>query len=306
MTILPETADAGSDNTLKSRERDPRGDAGQDASIARRMAKDPSNEQARLDAAVDASMDASDPPTISQPGRSDPAPSSGYDAEAEAGRASGIKAVLFDIDGTLVDSNDMHVLAWEEAFASVGAHFDRSTIHDQIGKGTDMLVPALMPDLDDGAIERLGEVHGRIFRDKFLQEAKPFPQAHDLLAHVHQAGQKVVLASSASGAELEHYTELLGAGDLASATTSSDDVEQTKPAPDIFSKALAKLPGVSAEAIVVGDTPYDIEAATKSGIASVAVRSGGFPDEALSKAGAVAIYDDVAALLADYDSSRLV
>ena len=247
------------------------------------------------------------PASTGQPDRSDPAPSSDHDAEAKVRGADGIEAVLFDIDGTLVDSNDMHVLAWEEAFASIGATFDRSVIHDQIGKGTDMLVPALMPDLDEAAIERLGDVHGRIFKEKFLEEVRPFPRAHDLLAHVHQAGQMVVLASSASGAELEYYLALLGAGDLVAATTSSDDVAQTKPAADIFSKALAKLPGVSADrAIVVGDTPYDIEAAAKVGIASIAVRSGGFSDDVLSSAGAIAIYDDVAALLADYGHSPLV
>lgn len=217
-----------------------------------------------------------------------------------------IKAILFDIDGTLVDSNDMHVLAWEEAFAGVSISFDRQVLHDQIGKGTDMLVPTLLPDLDEAAQERLGEAHGSIFKVKFLSEAKPFPQARDLLAFAHGRGQKVVLASSASSAELDHYLDLLGARDLVDATTSGDDVKQTKPAPDIFATALAKLPGVSAsEAIVVGDTPYDIEAARKCGIAAVAVRSGKFTDEVLQAAGAVAIYDDVAALLADYGASPL-
>ncbi len=217
-----------------------------------------------------------------------------------------IKAILFDIDGTLVDSNDMHVLAWEEAFAGIGASFDRQVLHDQIGKGTDMLVPTLLPDLDEAAREKLGDAHGSIFKAKFLSEAKPFPQAHDLLAYAHGRGQQVVLASSASSAELDHYLDLLGARDLVDATTSSDDVKQTKPAPDIFATALAKLPGVSAgEAIVVGDTPYDIEAARKCGIAAVAVRSGKFADEVLQAAGAVAIYDDAAALLADYGASPL-
>jgi HAD superfamily hydrolase (TIGR01509 family) len=217
-----------------------------------------------------------------------------------------IKAILFDIDGTLVDSNDMHVLAWEEAFAGIGATFDRQVVHDQIGKGTDMLVPTLLPDLDEAAQEKLGDAHGRIFKAKFLGEAKPFKQAHDLLAHAHGLGQLVVLASSASGAELEHYLDLLEARALVAATTSSDDVERTKPAPDIFATALAKLSGIDAkQALVVGDTPYDIEAAGKCGIAAVALRSGKFPDEVLRAAGAVAIYDDAAALLAGYADSPL-
>ena len=217
-----------------------------------------------------------------------------------------IKAILFDIDGTLVDTNDMHVLAWEEAFAGVGASFDRQIIHDQIGKGTDMLVPTLLPDLGDDQVDKLGDAHGAIFKAKYLETSKPFTQAHDLLAYAHDLGQRVVLASSASGPELDHYIDLLDARDLVTATTSSDDVEKTKPAPDIFATALGKLPGLDpSDVIVVGDTPYDIEAAVKCGIAAVAVRSGKFADEQLRDAGAVAIYDDVAALLAGYATSPL-
>lgn len=217
-----------------------------------------------------------------------------------------IKAVLFDIDGTLVDSNDYHVTAWEEAFAEVGSRFERQVIHDQIGKGTDMLVPTLLPDTDEESQEKLGEAHGEAFKSKFLNEVKPFPMARELLQRVQQAGQQVVLASSASKAELDHYLELLDASDIVSATTSADDVENTKPAPDIFATALKKTGSLAPdEVIVVGDTPYDIEAAKKCGIAAIGLRSGKFPDEALRQAGAIALYDDVAALLRDYDRSPL-
>ncbi|WBH16229.1 HAD family hydrolase [Sphingomonas radiodurans] len=217
-----------------------------------------------------------------------------------------IRAVLFDIDGTLVDSNDLHVIAWQEAFASIGERFERSVIHDQIGKGTDMLVPTLLPDADQATQDALGEAHGSNFKERFLAQVKPFPGAHDLLARVHADGKKVVLASSASAEELEHYTGLLDARDLVDATTSADDVENTKPAPDIFATALKKIAPLTAEeVIVVGDTPYDVEAAGKCGIATIALRSGGFPDSALREAGAVALYDDVAALLRDYQDSPL-
>jgi HAD superfamily hydrolase (TIGR01509 family) len=217
-----------------------------------------------------------------------------------------IKAILFDIDGTLVDSNDMHVLAWEEAFAGIGEKFDRRVIHDQIGKGTDMLVPTLLPHLDEAAEAKLGDVHGSIFKAKFLSKAKPFPMARDLLAHAHNRGQQVVLASSASQAELDHYLGLLDARELVKTTTSGDDVKKTKPAPDIFAMALHKLSGIGAdEVIVVGDTPYDIEAAGKCGIAAIGLRSGKFCDQALRGAGAVEIYDDAAALLAGYANSAL-
>jgi HAD superfamily hydrolase (TIGR01509 family) len=216
-----------------------------------------------------------------------------------------ITAILFDIDGTLVDSNEMHVLAWEEAFAGIGECFQRTVIHDQIGKGTDMLVPTLLPDIDEDGQESLGETHGAIFKTKYLDTVRPFAGAHDLLAKAHAAGQRVVLASSASEAELEHYLDLLDARAIVDTTTSSDDVEKTKPAPDIFATALKKLGADPAEVMVVGDTPYDIEAAAKCGIAAVALRSGGFADDVLDGAGAVAIYDDAAALLAGYDASPL-
>lgn len=217
-----------------------------------------------------------------------------------------IKAVLFDIDGTLVDSNDYHVEAWQEVFRDLGATFDNQTVHDQIGKGTDMLVPTLLPDMDEAAQEKLGEAHGAAFKGRFLDQVKPFSGAHDLLARVKAAGAKVALASSASAGELDYYLDLLDARDLVAVTTTSDDVENTKPAPDIFATALKKLaPLTAAEVIVVGDTPYDIEAAGKCGIAAVGLRSGRFADATLLEAGAVALYDDVAALLAGFDASPL-
>lgn len=217
-----------------------------------------------------------------------------------------IKAILFDIDGTLVDSNDLHVLAWEAAFAGEGHRFDRQVLHDQIGKGADNLVPTLLPGSDEATAERLGDAHGAVFKDKYLATARPFPHARDLLAHAHAAGCKLVLASSASQAELDHYLDLLDARDLITATTSIDDVKNSKPAPDIFATALGKLDGIDArDVIAVGDTPYDVESAGKCGIATVGLRSGNFPDEALRTAGAAAVYDDVAALLAGYDGSPL-
>ncbi|MGF7151916.1 HAD superfamily hydrolase (TIGR01509 family) [Sphingomonas zeicaulis] len=217
-----------------------------------------------------------------------------------------IKAVLFDLDGTLVDSNDMHVSAWHEAFAGIGVSLDRRVIHDQIGKGADMLVPTLLPALDEAGQKGLGEAQGRIFKDRFRDKVRPFPGAHDLLAQAYRNGQKVVFATSASKSDLDHYVELLDARDLVCGMTSAEDVEHTKPAPDIFAMALAKVEPLSPEeALVIGDTPYDIEAAAKCGIRTVAVRSGRFSDVTLLSAGAIAIYDDAATLLADYANSPL-
>lgn len=217
-----------------------------------------------------------------------------------------IKAILFDIDGTLVDSNAFHVTAWQEAFATIGKSFDPQVIHDQIGKGTDMLVPTLLPGIDADAQEKLGETHGEIFKAKFLDRVQPFADARAILARVQADGLRVVLASSASKQELDHYIDLLDAQEIVSETTSADDVERTKPATDIFATALEKVaPLAPDEVMVVGDTPYDIEAARKCGIAAIGVRSGGFADEALTDVGAVALYDDVAHLLRDYAQSPL-
>jgi HAD superfamily hydrolase (TIGR01549 family) len=217
-----------------------------------------------------------------------------------------VDAILFDIDGTLVDSNEQHVLAYEEAFALVGASFSRQAIHDQIGKGSDMLLPALMPNADEATHEQIGRDQVEIYMRKYLPHVRPFPGARDLLVRAFDAGQKLVLASSASKDCLEQYLDLLAVRDIVAATTSADDVEHTKPAPDIFAAALGKLEPIKPEqAMVVGDTPYDIQAAAKCGLGSIGVRSGKFSDEVLMNAGAVALYDDVAALLADYENSPL-
>ncbi|MET1754448.1 HAD family hydrolase [Novosphingobium sp. RD2P27] len=217
-----------------------------------------------------------------------------------------IRAVFFDIDGTLVDSNDYHVSAWKEAFASEGFHFDRAAIHSQIGKGGDMLIPSLLPDADEALRTRLQQMHGEIFKGQFLERVKPFPQARELLARTGEAGKRVLLASSAHEGELEHYQDLLDARELVAASTSADDVEHTKPAPDIFAAALKKVAPLGPdEVIVVGDTPYDIEAASQCGIAAIGLLSGGFPEEALRKSGAIAVYEDVAALLGDFGGSPL-
>ena len=217
-----------------------------------------------------------------------------------------IKAVLFDVDGTLVDSNDFHISAWQEAFKGAGLSFDRQVIHNQIGKGADMLVPALIPNCEEAEAKKLGEAQGDLFKRKYLKQVKAFPGARDLLVRVRGAGQRVVLASSASQDEVEHYLDLLDIRDVVFATTSADDVNHTKPAPDIFASALQKLPPLTAsEVIVVGDTPYDVEAAAKCGIDAIALRSGKFSDQSLREAGAVALYDSAEDLLTGYTSSPL-
>jgi membrane protein len=212
------------------------------------------------------------------------------------------RAILFDVDGTLIDSNDAHVAAWEAAFSEAGYQIPTANIHAQVGKGADNLVPSLLPDATPEQAEALGEAHGRFFKP-MLPDLKPFPGAPELLARAHASGARVVLASSASKDELEHHIETLGVRDLLHATTSKDDVESSKPAPDIFAAAV-KAAGVPAEnAIAVGDTPYDIKAAGGAGIRCVGLLSGGFPADTLGDA--VAIYPDAQALLDRFDESPL-
>ena len=216
-----------------------------------------------------------------------------------------IQAVLFDIDGTLVDSNEQHVNAWAFAFRDEGHPQERDDIRAQIGKGADMLLPALIPDVAEGVRQRIADRHGDYFADMYLDHVRAFPRAAELVAKVHDSGRKVVLASSAGRAEVEHYVDLLGIADRLSTSTSIDDVESSKPAPDIFSAALHKA-GVAAEhALVVGDTPYDVAAAQRAGLLAVGVTSGPFGQAELRDAGAIAVYADVADLLDRFDASPL-
>ena len=216
-----------------------------------------------------------------------------------------VQAVIFDIDGTLVDSNDYHIWAWQHAFREHGHDISPARIHTQIGKGGDLLIPALLPDATSEEQKALSARHGEIFKTRYLHRVRPFPNAAELLRRVAAGGQKVALASSASEDELDHYVRLLGVGDILSAATSKDDADKTKPAPDIFAAALEKLGSTPAAVRVVGDTPYDVEAAAKCGIATVAVRSGGFSDRALRESGARALYADVGEILAGYRRSPL-
>ncbi|QIK79737.1 HAD family hydrolase [Sphingomonas piscis] len=216
-----------------------------------------------------------------------------------------LTAILFDIDGTLVDSNEQHISAWEDAFRDAGHRFNRDAIHAQVGKGGDNLVPTLLPGISAGEVKQLGEAEGEAFKKRYRAQVKPFRDAKALIERVRSDGKAVVLASSASREELDYWVELLGVGDLVTATTSRDDVAHSKPCPDIFEAALEKVGSAPEAAIVVGDSPYDLKAAASAGIPSIAVRSGGFTDDVLASHGPLAIYDDVGALLADYAQSPL-
>lgn len=217
-----------------------------------------------------------------------------------------LTTLLFDIDGTLVDSNDFHVSAWQRVFRDAGHDFPREMIHAHVGKGGDNLVPSLLPDLDEAEQQRLADGHGPLYRGEYMGQVKPFPGARDLLRKAHDGGFAVALATSANRAELNHYVELLGARDLIDITTDKDDVDSTKPSPDIFAAAAGKAGAEPDEALAIGDTPYDVLAAKRAGIGTIALLSGGFAEEDLRAAGAIAVYRDAADLLANWDSSPIV
>jgi phosphoglycolate phosphatase-like HAD superfamily hydrolase len=215
------------------------------------------------------------------------------------------KAVFFDLDGTLVDSNEFHILAWAEAIEMAGLRIARSALRNEIGKGADMLIPALFPGLGGLQRDLLEKTQGKVFKTRFLRQIRPFRDANALLSRLHATGSKIFLVSSASRREADHYAKLLGVQDLLSGIVSLDDAEQSKPAADLFELALRLVEPVGLKDVVlaVGDTPYDIEAAAKCRIATLAVRSGGFDDQSLQ--GALAIYTDVQELLKRLPDSPL-
>ncbi len=215
-----------------------------------------------------------------------------------------IRGVILDVDGTLVDSNDGHTHSWVEALAQQGYDVSFERIRGLIGKGGDKVLPettGLEKDSDEG--KAISKRRSEIFRTKYLPKVKAFPKVHDLLQHMHDQGLKIVVASSAEKQELDPLLALTGAADLVEQKTSSQDAKNSKPDPDIIQVAL-KNSGLQAdEAIMLGDTPYDLEAATKAGVATIALRCGGWDTPELE--GAAAIYDDPADLLAHYDDSPL-
>ena len=211
-----------------------------------------------------------------------------------------LRAILFDLDGTLVDTNDLHVEAWDRAFREHGHEFTREQIHGQVGKGGDNLLPSLLPDASEEEQQAIDERHGEIYKGELMPTARPFPRAGDLLRRTKDEGLKVVLASSAGGEEIDHYVGLLGK-DLISFTTGKDDVEASKPCPDIFEAALRKGGLKPDEAIVIGDTPYDVIAAKRAGLECIAVLAGGFAGAELRGAGAMAVYQDAADLFDHWD-----
>ncbi len=208
--------------------------------------------------------------------------------------------VLFDLDGTLVDTNYLHTLAWWRALRDAGEWASMNAIHRLIGMGGDLLVPELLghdsPEATSSRPRHYKELIG---------EARPFPGAADLLHRAHDLGLAVVLATSAPQDELEVLLKVLGAGDAIDGQTTADDVESSKPAPEVFDKAMKAFAIDPSRALAVGDSVWDIQAARAAGIGCVAVETGGFSQHELSEAGARGVYRDVRELLEQLLTSPL-
>ena len=218
-----------------------------------------------------------------------------------------INAVIFDVDGTIVDSVDLHAKAWQVAFAEFGKNVSASAIRRQIGKGADQLLPVFFSKVElDRFGQELDRRRSQLFKKEYLPNVKAFPRVRDLFKRIKQDEKLIALASSAKQDELEAYKKIAAVGDLVTAETSSGDVESSKPDPDVFQAALTRLGIVSPdEAIVVGDTPYDAEAAGKLNLRVVGMLCGGWTEKQLRQAGCIEVYRDPAELLTKYDGSAI-
>ena len=218
-----------------------------------------------------------------------------------------IKAVIFDVDGTLIDSNDFHAEAWKKAFAEEGYEFPLEKIRQQIGKGADTLLPEFLTENENKKYgDRIAERRGEIFKKEYLDRVQPFAKVREIFEKIRADGKKIALASSSKKDEVKEYEKIANIEDLVEHETSSDDAEKSKPEPDIFQAALKLLGNPQpSEVVVVGDTPYDAEAAKKAGIKIIGVLCGGFSKETLEKAGCAEIYKNPADLLANYEQSLI-
>jgi HAD superfamily hydrolase (TIGR01509 family) len=209
-----------------------------------------------------------------------------------------LKGVLLDIDGTLVLSNDAHAHAWVEAFSQFGYTVEFDEVRRLIGMGADKLIASVQPGLTDteGTGKKIKEARSKIFLEKYAPHLQPAPGSRDLIEALQANGLKTIAASSSKSDELSALLKAARVDDLLTQATTSDDVDNSKPDPDIVQVALDKIGVRPDEAIMIGDTPYDIEAAARAGVRCIAVRCGGWEDEEL--AGAAAIYADPADIAA--------
>ncbi|MES1024551.1 HAD family hydrolase [Gloeocapsa sp. BRSZ] len=216
-----------------------------------------------------------------------------------------VQAVILDVDGTLVLSNDAHAQSWVDAFAEYGYHISFEQVRPLIGMGGDQVIPRMVPGLnkEEGDGKKISERRKELIIEKYGPKLDAAPGARELVQRMKQQGLKLIIASSATSQELEILLKAAQVDDLLNEATTSSDAEASKPEPDIVEAALSKLQVQPDAVLMLGDTPYDIQAANAAGVGTIAVRCGGFEDAQLK--GAKAIYNDPADLLAHYDESLL-
>ena len=216
-----------------------------------------------------------------------------------------VRVVILDVDGTLIDSNDLHALAWVDALAAFGLAVPFEEVRPLIGMGGDKLLPIVAGLRDDEpGGKQITERRSAIFAEKYFAKLEPFDGAVELCARMHGRGLKLVVASSARAEELDSLLDVAGVRGMIEKRTSSSDADASKPDPDIVAAALKSAGVAPGEAIMIGDTPYDIEAAKKAGVATIAFRCGGGWSDA-ELAGALAIYDGPRQLFDRFDASPL-
>jgi HAD superfamily hydrolase (TIGR01509 family) len=216
-----------------------------------------------------------------------------------------IKGVLLDIDGTLLDSNWAHAQAWSDALIEAGREIAPKRIEPLIGTGDSRLLREVAPDLnaDEGEGKRIADRRKEIMLETYMARLVPTPGARDLVRRIRDAGLTATIATSSSGSEFQALLKAAGVADLIEHATTKDDARESKPAPDIVEVALQKSGLAPTEAVMIGDTPYDIESASRAGVRCIAVRTGHHSD--LDLQDAIAIYDDPADLARHWDTSPL-
>lgn len=229
---------------------------------------------------------------------------SGTPYSSKDGSNVAIKAVLLDVDGTLIDSVDAHAHAWVDVCAEFGYEVRFENVRRMIGMGGDRVIPELT-GLDDESEtgQQISRRRGEIFHEDYLPTLKPFPRVREMLERFTSHGYANVAASSANVKDLKALLEQAGVADMFDEQTSSDDAESSKPAPDIIIAALERAQCEPDEAVMIGDTPYDVKAANRAGVECIAFRCGGWKDHDLGDA--IAIYDDAADFLEQYGASPL-
>jgi len=218
-----------------------------------------------------------------------------------------VKAVIFDLDGTVVDSNDLHVEAWNQAFLHFGKHFPIAELRRHIGKGSDQYLPEfLSPDELRKIGKEIDEYRSKLFREKFLPRVKPFPKVRELFERIKRDGKRIALATSSHKDDVQTYTDLARISDFVDCEITADDTDKSKPAPDVFEAAIDRLDVPVNNAIAIGDTRFDVEAAKRIGLGTIGFLCGRAADEqTLRQAGAIAVYEGPADLLEHYDTSPL-